>query len=124
MQYIFKFLEYLVTGNIENWLILKIVFCFMGGLIALYFKNEFREQSGVTKLPFWKKGLPFALISSIGGLMISRPQDIFAAFLSGLVGWLALVSFIKENNKGVSTPKINNKVFDEKEIKELMNNER
>jgi len=118
------FAELFSGDSINQWLGLRILAAFIGGLIANFIENERKEQNGKSRFPFIWRGLIFSVVSCIGGLVLLRPNEIPSALLAGLMGWFSLLNFYSSGNIGASNPKINTAAASEEDLARQMEDEK
>ena len=97
----------------------RILVAFVGGICVWCIETNFFKKPGKAIIPFFWRGLLFTCLSTVGGMLLLRPPDIYAAFAAGLTGWYAIAHLVGKQNFGPSNANSTNKALSDEEIKQL-----
>lgn len=90
------------TDEPHRWLLVRVAMALLGGVCAHIVENERRLRATKARIHFFWRGVTFALVSALGGLCLLDPAEARTAFAAGLIGWYAIISFMSQQNKGMS----------------------
>jgi len=110
----------LTSGNsVAEWFLTKLLAALLGGLCIFLIQQELAQRNSEIPTRFFWRGFWFTFVSAVGGILLLRPENAYAAFSAGLLGWYSVFNLMKENNVGPTGVEVTDKAMSKDEIMRL-----